>query len=175
MSDQPQRFSTNESHRARQMAESFGIDPDRYDRTRPRYPEATVERIIEASPGRDVLDVGTGTGVAARQFQAAGCRVLGVDVDARMAGFARRTGLAVEVAMFEEWDPAGRTFDTVIAGQARHWVDPLAPRSMRRQLLDRVHHHSGYRSADGLTIEMWWVGEEASSMPGRHAHNHFNG
>ena len=131
--------------------------------------------IIGESRGLDVLDVGTGTGVAAPHFQAAGCRVLGVDVDARMAGFARRTGLAVEVATFEEWDPAGRTFDTVIAGQARHWVDPLAPRSMRRQLLDRVHHHSGYRSADGLTVEMWWVGEEASSMPGRHAHNHFTG
>ncbi|MGW3626958.1 methyltransferase domain-containing protein [Streptomyces sp. NPDC000880] len=31
------------------------------------------------------LDVGCGTGIAARQFQAVGCRVLGVEPDARMA------------------------------------------------------------------------------------------
>jgi len=27
---------------------------------------------------------------------------------------------------FESWDPAGRTFDAVIAAQAWHWVDPVA-------------------------------------------------
>ena len=63
------------------MAESFGADAERYDRTRPRYPGALVERIIAGSPGLDVLDVGTGTGIAARQFQAAGCKVLGVEPD----------------------------------------------------------------------------------------------
>ena len=33
-----------ESHRYRQVAESFGIDPERYDRARPRYPEALQYR-----------------------------------------------------------------------------------------------------------------------------------
>jgi SAM-dependent methyltransferase len=84
-----------------------------------------VDAIITASPGREVLDVGTGTGISAQPFQAAGCRVLGVEVDDRMAGFARRRGLDVEVATFEAWDPAGRRFDAVIAGQAWHWVDPV--------------------------------------------------
>src|SRR5919108_4009382 len=102
-------------HQARQVAESFGSDPDRYDRARPRYPDALVERIVAASPGPDVLDVGCGTGISARQFQAAGCTVLGVDVDARMAEFARRSGLEVEVATFEAWHPADRAFDAVIA------------------------------------------------------------
>ncbi|MEV0086397.1 class I SAM-dependent methyltransferase [Saccharopolyspora sp. NPDC050642] len=108
------------------MAESFGVDPERYDQARPRYPDALVERIVAASPGRAVLDVGCGTGIEARQFQAACCAVLGVDPDARMAEFARRTGVEVEVATFEAWDPAGRTFDAVVAGQAWHWVDPVA-------------------------------------------------
>ena len=108
------------------MAESFGADPERYDRARPRYPDAMVAAIVAASPGPDVLDVGCGTGIAARQFQAAGCQVLGVDVDPRMAEFARRTGVSVEVSAFEAWDPAGRTFDAVIAGQTWHWVDPVA-------------------------------------------------
>ena len=108
------------------MAESFGSDPERYDRSRPRYPDAMVQRIVAASPGRDILDVGCGTGIAARQFQSAGCRVLGVEPDARMAGFARQRGLEVEIATFEAWDPVGRAFDAVIAAQSWHWVDPAA-------------------------------------------------
>ena len=115
-----------EIHQARQLAESFGADPERYDRARPRYPGALAERVIAASPGPEILDVGTGTGIAARQFQAAGARVLGVEPDARMADFARRTGVPTEVATFEDWDSAGRHFDAVIAGQAWHWVDPVA-------------------------------------------------
>jgi SAM-dependent methyltransferase len=85
-----------------------------------------VERIVAESPGADVLDVGIGTGIAARQFQAVGCRVLGVEVDARMAEWARERGLEVEVAAFEAWDPADRAFDAVVSGQTWHWVDPVA-------------------------------------------------
>jgi SAM-dependent methyltransferase len=113
-------------HEARDVAESFGSDPERYDRTRPGYPEALIRAVAEAAPGPDVLDVGCGTGIAARQLAALGCRVLGVEVDARMAQFARRGGIAVEVARFEEWDPAGRRFDAVVAGQTWHWIDPAA-------------------------------------------------
>ena len=117
------------------MAESFGVDAERYDRTRPPYPHALVERIVAASPGPDVLDVGTGTGIAARQFQAAGCQVLGVEPDARMADLARRRGLEVEDATFEAWEPAGRTFDAVVAGTAWHWVDPVAGAAKAAQVL----------------------------------------
>ncbi|GAB3439796.1 class I SAM-dependent methyltransferase [Streptomonospora sediminis] len=104
------------------MAESFGTDAARYDRARPRYPAAMVERIAAAGPG--VCDAGCGTGIAARQFQRAGCRVLGVEPDARMAGLARRRGTEVELAAFEDWDPAGRRFDAITAAQSWHWVDP---------------------------------------------------
>jgi SAM-dependent methyltransferase len=121
------RPSGPESHQAREAAESFGTDAGRYDRARPDYPGALVERIVAASPGPvTVLDVGCGTGIVARQFQAAGCEVLGVDPDERMAGQARERGLEVEVATFETWDPAGRAFAAVVAGQAWHWVDPVA-------------------------------------------------
>ncbi len=108
------------------MAESFGVDPQGYDDARPRYPDELVGRVVAGSPGSEVLDVGCGSGIAARQFQAAGCAVLGVEPDARMAEFARDRGLQVEVATFEAWEPAGRTFDTLIAAQSWHWVDPVA-------------------------------------------------
>ncbi len=132
---EPKSFSASESHHARQMAESFGLDAERYDRTRPRYPQAMVDRIVAASPGPDVLDVGVGTGIAARQFQAAGCQVLGVDVDARMAEVARRYGVEVEVSKFEDWGPAGRRFDAVISGQSWHWVDPVAGAAKAAEVL----------------------------------------
>jgi len=117
------------------MAESFGADADRYDRTRPRYPDALVQRIFAASPGPDILDVGCGTGIEARQFQAVGGKVLGVEPDARMADFARRNGVEVEVATFEAWDAAGREFDAVVAGTAWHWVDPVAGAAKAAQVL----------------------------------------
>lgn len=124
-----------EPHKYRKTAEGFGAEAERYDRTRPRYPAAMVDRIVAASPGTEILDVGAGTGIDARQFQAAGCAVLGVEPDPRMAGFARDQGLAVEVATFEAWDPAGRSFDAVVAGQAWHWVDPVAGAAKAAQVL----------------------------------------
>ncbi|OXR44747.1 hypothetical protein B7C42_02701 [Nocardia cerradoensis] len=59
----------------RSTGESFGIDPARYDRTRPPYPQAMIDRIVESSPGSNYLNAGCGTGIEARQFRAgAGCR-----------------------------------------------------------------------------------------------------
>jgi len=40
-----------------------------------------------------------------------------------MAVVAHSYGIPVEVSTFEEWDPAGRRFDLIVAGQAWHWVD----------------------------------------------------
>jgi SAM-dependent methyltransferase len=117
------------------MAESFGAEAERYERTRPRYPKAMVDAILAVTEGRRVLDVGIGTGISARPFREAGCHVLGVEMDERMAEYARRSGLDVDIAKFEEWDPAGRIFDVVIAGQAWHWIDPAFGAAKVAQLL----------------------------------------
>jgi SAM-dependent methyltransferase len=101
------------------------VDAARYDRARPQYPAGLIARIVAESPGRSVLDVGTGTGIIARQLQAAGCAVLGVEPDARMASFARETGVETEVGKIEDWNPAGRTFDAAVSGMTWHWVDPV--------------------------------------------------
>ena len=129
------------------MAESFGSDAHRYERTRPGYPDVLVRRILDASPGRDVVDVGCGTGIAARQFREAGCRVLGVEPDQRMAEVARQSGLEVEVATFENWDPAARRFDIAIAAQAWHWVDPLAGAAKAAQALHRGGRFAAFWNA----------------------------
>jgi SAM-dependent methyltransferase len=110
-------------HLNRSRAESFGTVADLYDRARPSYPPALVDALL-ADGARSVLDVGCGTGIAAALLAARGCAVLGVEVDPRMAEVARARGLAVEVAAFEGWGPAGRRFDLVVAGPAWHWIDP---------------------------------------------------
>jgi SAM-dependent methyltransferase len=135
MSTEPSSFSEQQLHRLRQVAESFGVDAERYDRARPRYPDALIQRVIAASPGTEFLDVGCGTGIGARQYRAAGCTILGVEPDARMAEVARRTGVEVEIGKFEDWDARGRSFDAVVAGQAWHWVDPVQGAAKAAQVL----------------------------------------
>jgi SAM-dependent methyltransferase len=39
------------------------------------------------------------------------------------------------VSTFEAWDPAGRVFDAAVAGQAWHWVDPVAGAAKAAQAL----------------------------------------
>lgn len=113
-------------HEDRRRALSFGADPARYDRTRPSYPGAMVDALLADRPAPRVLDVGCGTGISARLFAERGCPVLGVEADARMAAFARRQGLEVEEAPFEDWDDRGRRFDLATCAQAWHWIEPTA-------------------------------------------------
>lgn len=104
-------------------ASSFGVDPQRYDRARPSYPVALIDDLI-GDGVEGVLDIGAGTGKVGRLFADRGCTVLGIEHDERMAEFARRHGLQVDVATFEDWDATNRTFDLVVSGQAWHWIDP---------------------------------------------------
>ncbi|OKA04928.1 class I SAM-dependent methyltransferase [Amycolatopsis regifaucium] len=146
--------SERQPHRHRQAAESFGVDVERYDRTRPAYPPELIDHLVAAAPGRETLDIGIGTGIDARQFQAAGCRVLGVEPDPRMAEFARLSGIDVEVGTFEAWEPAGRRFDLLVSGQAWHWVDPVAGAVKAAEVL----------RPGGLWAVFWHVPEPPSQV-----------
>lgn len=113
---------------AHERSKLFDQEAERYDRCRPRYPDVVIDTVLGPEPvGLDVLDVGCGTGIASRPMAERGATVLGVEVAPRMAAIAQGHGIAVEVAAFEEWDPAGRTFDRVVSAQAWHWLDlPVA-------------------------------------------------
>jgi len=138
------------------MAESFGADARNYDQARPPYPADLVERITGGRSGLRVLDVGCGTGIASRQFQAAGCIVLGIDPDARMAAYAREHGLDVEVST-EPPDPVARATE-----EAYRRVVPDSPfNTQGRRPLEL--YQTGYaRTAESISssgvfesVEQW--------------------
>lgn len=121
-------------HEQRERAESFGAVAEDYDRYRPSYPDALFDDLTALAP-TDVLDVGCGTGKATTQLAARGLKVLGLEIDGRMATVARNHGLVVEVAPFESWDAHGRQFDLITAAQAWHWIDPDAGAAKAAALL----------------------------------------
>ncbi len=111
----------------RERARLFDRQAERYDRSRPAYPDALIDEVVGVRPGRlSVLDVACGTGIASRQIRDRGTRVFGVELNAGMAAIARRHGIPTEVTAFETWDAAGRTFDIVTCAQAWHWLEPHA-------------------------------------------------
>lgn len=111
------------SYLDRVRAGSFGSVAEQYDRYRLVYPGDLIDDLAGLSP-TNVLDVGCGTGQVAVALAERGLRVLGVELDERMAHVARNHGTEVEVAAFEEWDARGRTFDLVTCGGAWHWIHP---------------------------------------------------
>jgi SAM-dependent methyltransferase len=118
----------------RLRADSFGGVAPLYDAHRPRYPDRLIDDLL-ASGARQVLDVGAGTGIASHQLAERGADVLAVEPDARMAALARLKGIPVELATFEQWEPAGRRFDLVVFAASFHWVDPAVALPKVRGLL----------------------------------------
>jgi len=114
-------------------ARSFGAVAADYDRLRPRYPDALVDDVVAMLPGRNVLEVGAGTGIATAAFAARGMAMTCVEPDPDMAAvlaakLAGNPDLHLDVATFEDWSaarPAGAPgFDGLVCGQAWHWTDP---------------------------------------------------
>ncbi|HKC27206.1 MAG TPA: class I SAM-dependent methyltransferase [Jatrophihabitans sp.] len=122
------------SYQQRERAESFGAVALDYDRYRPGYPSQLIDDLLALHPA-SVLDIGCGTGKAARSLVARGLHVLGVEVDPAMAAVARGHGVEVEIGKFEQWDDAGRRFDLIISAQAWHWIEPEAGAAKLARLL----------------------------------------
>ncbi|WP_327418346.1 class I SAM-dependent methyltransferase [Streptomyces sp. NBC_01233] len=144
-------FSKRYLDRAR--AGAFGSVAQQYDLYRPSYPEALINRLVASSPAA-VLDIGCGTGKVATALAKHRLPVLGLEPDSRMAEMARANGVTVEVAMFEDWDGAGRTFDLLTSGDAWHWIDPVEGRRKAADLLN----------PGGLIARFWNVHEAEPAL-----------
>lgn len=120
----------------------FGEAADVYDKTRPAYPVEAIDLIVSDRPTA-ALDVGCGTGKAARLVIDRGVNVVGIEPDDRMAAVARSHGVEVLCVRFEDWEAA--SFDCVFSAQAWHWIDPVRGAAKAAEVL----------SAGGRWVAMW--------------------
>jgi SAM-dependent methyltransferase len=105
-----------------------------YARHRPEYPPAAVDFVCRRcglGPGSVLVDVGSGTGIASRQFARVGFTVIGIEPNDEMRREAGRvvfdSGIAAPVYRPGRAEATGlpdATADAVLAAQAFHWFDP---------------------------------------------------
>jgi len=102
-----------------------------YARHRPGYARELVPRLAAERglpPGAQVADIGCGTGLLARSFLDAGCRVTGVEPSDPMraqavAQLGARPGFACHAGTAEASGLLDASVHVVVAGQAFHWFD----------------------------------------------------
>jgi SAM-dependent methyltransferase len=136
-------------------ARGFTAGVDAYERSRPDYPAAAVEALVERMglrPGRTVLDLGAGTGKLTRLLVPSGATIIAVEpLDAMRArlGAAAPTVRSLD-GTAEAIPLADASVDAVTCAQAFHWFD--APRAFEE--LHRVVR------GDGLVALLWNVRDE---------------
>lgn len=119
----------------------FGSVAEQYDESRPGPPASAGELLGEIA-GRDVLEVGAGTGQWTRLLTERGAKVTVVEPDDDMrAVLVRRSPDVRALKGSAERLPVDESaFDTVLVSSAWHWFEqPDATYEMARVLRDRGH------------------------------------
>jgi SAM-dependent methyltransferase len=103
-----------------------------YDRNRPSYPDALVDRACELaglSEGDRVLEIGCGTGQLTRSLLARGLCVTALEPGDQLIGVAEEAlkdagDVEFVHARFEDMQLLGESYEAVFSASAIHWVDP---------------------------------------------------
>jgi len=139
----------------------FGSVAEQYDRLRPSPPPATTA-ILGDVEGRDLLEVGAGTGLWTRFFVTLGANVTAVEPDDEMRAVLRRKSprIAALAASAEALGLDDASYDVVAVTSAWHWFEqPAATNEIARVLRD-----------DGQLFVLWngfsrdvaWITEVAA-------------
>jgi ubiquinone/menaquinone biosynthesis C-methylase UbiE len=109
-------------------AEGFGAVAGEYERARPDYPRAAVERLaaeLRIETGSRLLDLGAGTGKLTRMLAPLGARVVAAEpLSSMRERFVRVLPAVPLVAAVAEALPfRAAAFDAVVCAQAFHWFD----------------------------------------------------
>ena len=107
-------------------ARGFARAPEAYERGRPTYPAAALQRLareLRLKRGRVVLDLAAGTGKLTALLVETGADVLAVEPVAEMRrALARRVpGVPVYGSTAESTELAAQSVDAVTVAQAFHW------------------------------------------------------
>jgi SAM-dependent methyltransferase len=102
---------------------TFGRVAEAYDRTRPAYGAAALDRaasLLELDPGGTVLDLAAGTGKLTSALRDRFARVIAVEPDDAMRAYIAGESLAGSAEAIPLADDA---VDGVFVGEAFHWFD----------------------------------------------------
>ena len=112
---------------------AFGVDPDRYDRGRPRFSGRVVRWALSKSgfaAGDHVLEIGAGSGQLTGELLRSGAAVTALEPSDGLADLLRRRhadgargNVEVHGVTFEQFESSER-FALVTAANAFHWIDP---------------------------------------------------
>jgi ubiquinone/menaquinone biosynthesis C-methylase UbiE len=135
------------------LARSFGNVAALYDRFRPDYSQASLDRAQEAlelGPDASVIDLAAGTGRLTRELTKRFAQVIAVEPDDAMRSLiADGKAVAGSAESIPVPDASG---DAVFVGEAFHWFDaPVAVREMARVLRPR--------GGVALISNLWWETE----------------
>lgn len=105
-----------------------------YDRTRPRYPAeilARMQEIADLQPGKFVLEIGAGVGIATVELAQLGAKIVCLEPSQAACAITRDKCAAygnVQVinTTFEEWELGKQQFDVLVAATSFHWITPEA-------------------------------------------------
>ncbi len=105
---------------------------DAYDRHRPSYPDALVDRagkVAALAPGASVLEIGCGTGQLTRSLLARGLRITAIEPGKQLIARAQEhlaAGSDVQFvnARLEEAPLPRAHYRAAFSASAIHWVDP---------------------------------------------------
>lgn len=101
-----------------------------YDRVRPRYPRALIQRVAELAhlaPDSRILEIGCGPGTATTAFDEMDCALCCLEPNPDFYRLAQQRCAAypkVEIrnSAFEEWPLEEKAFDAVLAASSWHWI-----------------------------------------------------
>lgn len=119
----------SESHRLRG---GFDDDAVAFNRTRPVCPAELFDDLVRLgnlATGKQVVEVGAGTGQATLPLAQRGLAITAIELGPELAALARANLASFETVKvltgsFEDWEPVGAVFDAVVAFNSLHWVDP---------------------------------------------------
>ena len=120
------------SYSARQRANWYSGVTAAYDRTRPRYPQAICDRVLELtqlSTNGSILEIGSASGIATVEFARRGFALVCLEPNLEACSLAQHhcspyPQVEIVNSTFEAWQLQPASFDAVLAATSFHWLDP---------------------------------------------------